>query len=149
VFSDDSHSERDFTVENVTLPASPGAVLLDNGVDNLSASELAGVLLALVRDCEGFSSAPEAATAVIAEDEVEIRFDHKDLRVQFYSGDSGLVTWQTVHDSLHALPVGTEWLLIAVGSLSDRAKAEIDDADYRERVYYIEISWHLRWQQRD
>lgn len=147
MFSDDSHPEREFTVETVTLPVSPEAVLLNNGVTSLSEPELAGVLLALVRDCEGFSPAPEAATVVIAEDEVELQFEHKDLRVQFYNGDSGAVTWQTVQDSLYALPDGTEWLVITIGTLMRPAKAKIDDSNYREGIHYIQISEHFRWRE--
>jgi hypothetical protein len=149
VFSDDSHFERDFTVETVTLPASPEAVLLNKGVTSLSELELAGVLLALVRDSEGFSSAPETATVVFAKDEVELQFEHKDLRVQFHNGDPRPVTWQTVRDSLHALPDRTEWLVITIGTLMGPAKAKIDDANYRENLHYIEISKHIGWRTRD
>ncbi len=143
MFSDDSHSKRDFTVESVTLPNSPGTVLLDNTVATLSARELAGALLALVRDYDAFTPSAREATVVFVKDEVELQFAHKDLRVQFYRG--GPVTWPTVQDRLHDLPAGTEWLVIAMGALTSRAKAEIDDANCHGGAHYIEIGRNVRW----
>ena len=147
MFSDDSHSERDFTVENVTLPDSPGTLLLTDRVATLSAPQLAGVLLALVRDCDAFTPGSEEATVVIAENGIELQFEHKDLRVQFHCEDSSSVTWPTVRNRLHDLPAGTEWLVIATGSLTARAKAEIDHANYRDGIHYIEVSKHSRWRE--
>lgn len=149
MFSDDSHSERDFTVENATLPDSPGTVLLSDRVVALSAPELAGVLLALVRDCGTFTPSAEETTVVFTEDDVELQFEHKDLRMQFHYENSGAVTWPAVRDNLHDLPVGTEWLVIAVGSLTARAKAEIDHSDYPGGIHYIEISKRSQWQERE
>jgi len=69
--------------------------------------------------------------------------------VQFYDDDSGPVTWQTVRDSLHALPDGTEWLMITIGTLMGPAKTKIDDANYCENMHYIEISKHRGWKAGD
>ncbi|WP_424005608.1 hypothetical protein ACOZ4I_20315 (plasmid) [Haloarcula salina] len=149
VFSDDSHSKRDFTVENVILPEKPGIVLVNNKPTCLSEPEVAGILLALVRDCNAFSPPLEAATVVFDGGQVELRFEHKDLRVQFHCEDSRTVTWSAIHDRLYDLPAGTEWLIITIGSLTARAKAEINHANYREGSHYVEISNNLRWQERD
>ncbi|WP_135304788.1 hypothetical protein [Haloarcula amylovorans] len=149
MFSADFHSERGFTVETTTLPESPGTVLLNDTVAALPDADVAGVLLALVRDCDAFNPSPEVATVVICDDGVELRFDHKDLRMQFHCEDTDSVTWPMIQDQLYEVPAGTEWLVIATGPLTARARAEIDYANFRDGIHYIEISSTLRWRRCD
>lgn len=148
VFSADSPSKRCFTVDTVTLPESPGTVLLNERVDTLSNPVLAGALFALVRDCPAFNSSPEAASVVVAGDGVELQFGHKDLRLIFYCNAMEPVTWPTVRNDLTTLAAGTEWLVIVGGSLTDRARAYFEHTAACNEAHYIEIGRHLRWEAR-
>lgn len=145
MFSEDSPSGRGITADEIELPDSPGTVLLNDTVAQLKDAEIAGVLLALIRDCGAFDLSPEEAAVVVADEIVELRFAHKHLRIQFHCNVLGDVEWPTVRDRLHDLPAETEWLVIVTGALSTRAKAEIDYANYRAGIHYIEISPRLRW----
>ncbi len=142
--SDDSNSERRFTVQTTSLPDSPGRVLLRESFDRLSDEDVGGVVLALVRDCPAIGVPVWNAEVVVGE-YIDLKLPSKTLRILPYCRGFGEVSWERIQEDASALPAGPEWLIVTTRPLSERAKVEIDECVYRDRMHYIKIAREMEW----